>query len=701
MTRAVPAWAAMALIVVAGLAAYSNSLRGEFFEYDDVESIRDNPHIRRLWPPSEALSLPLWDTGATVDARPVLSLSFALNHALFGPAPWGFHVVNVAIHIAAGLLLFGIVWRTIEGLPIEDCRLKIWPKPDGVGKLSVKSAIVNRQSSIAIALSIALLWVVHPLHTEAVTYTVQRAASMAGMFYLLTLYCAIRGFAAEEKCSVSSVQCSGGKEEMSAPLSLNTEHRILITGARRRWYAAAVLSCVLGAGTKQTIVSAPLIMFLYDGVFVSGSYTLAWRRHRRFYAALLSSWIILAGLAWHARHDIAMTHEQAGTLGYALTQPGVILRYLRLSIWPSDLVFDYTNRYARTLVEIVPPALALAVPAAGGAVALWRRHWLGFVAAWFFAILAPSSSVVVTQNVINEHHVYLPLVAVLACVVVGTATFLQRCVAPLTGRRTAQVAAVALVSAAVGVLALRTYDRNRDWRNALVYWTDNVTKRPQSATAHNNLGKVLLERGEIEQAKLHFRAALAISPHNVNARFNLGLAQLAGGRTGRARESFRKAVERNPSSADAHYFLGLALLKERNDGDAVPVLRRAVELGAGQPARDLLKQVEEARRAALHDAAANEHAEGGDLPLAIAEWTEVLKLRPRHAATHFNIGAAWLQSGDPARAIEFFEKALAIDPDSVRAREELAKARRVLERRSGLRLPRRSPRAKAGGQAGD
>ena len=104
---------ALLLIVIAGVIAYWNSFDGAFV-YDDLDAVRDNPHIRRLWPPSEAMSLPMLGSEATVDRRPVLSLSFALNHALFGPEPWGYHLVNLMIHIAAGLLLFGVVRRTIQ-----------------------------------------------------------------------------------------------------------------------------------------------------------------------------------------------------------------------------------------------------------------------------------------------------------------------------------------------------------------------------------------------------------------------------------------------------------------------------------------------------------------------------------------------------------------------------------------------------------
>ncbi|MBT7702373.1 MAG: hypothetical protein HN700_18950, partial [Verrucomicrobia bacterium] len=208
-------WLPFLLLMVAGVLAYWNSFDGVFL-FDDFASIRDNPYIRVLWPLSRSMSLPLSDTGLTVDGRPLLSLSFALNHWLFGPEPWGYHLVNLLIHLTAGLLLFGIVRRTLE-LPQFRERYA--------------------QSGTWLALASALIWLVHPLQTESVTYIVQRAESLMGMLFLLTLYCAIRGF----------------------------------TGAKcGRWYLAAVLVCACGMGVKEIMFSAPLLVLLYDYIFNDG-----------------------------------------------------------------------------------------------------------------------------------------------------------------------------------------------------------------------------------------------------------------------------------------------------------------------------------------------------------------------------------------------------------------------------------------------
>ena len=154
--------AAIALIVIAVAAAYANSLAGKFV-LDDIPSIPGNPAIRHLWPLSDALTPPR-GAGVTVEGRPVLNLSFAVNFALGGTSVRGYHLANLAIHILACLALFGIVRRTLAGL--GD-----FPRGD----------------ALPVACACALIFGLHPLQTESVSYIAQRAESLMGLFFLVSL----------------------------------------------------------------------------------------------------------------------------------------------------------------------------------------------------------------------------------------------------------------------------------------------------------------------------------------------------------------------------------------------------------------------------------------------------------------------------------------------------------------------------------
>ena len=424
---------AAALIVLAALAAYANSLSGPFI-FDDQTAIVDNPTIRHLWPPTESLTPPL---NQTTSGRPLLNGSFALNYALGGLDPFGYHVLNLLIHLLAGLTFFGLVRRTL----LHPSLRERWAG-----------------AALPIALASALIWTVHPLQTEAVTYVVQRGESLMGLFYLLTLYTFAR---------------SAGSPQPA------------------RWQIFSVLACLLGMATKEVMATAPLMVFLYDRTFVAGSFRDAWRRRRAYYSALAATGLLLAAL-------MTTTHGRGGTAGfglpfawwqYALTQLRVVTHYLSLAVWPSPLVLDYGN----TMVEENPyAALPCALWVLGlVALALWALRYrpvTGFLGAWFFLILAPSSSIlpVVTQAT-AEHRLYLPLAAVVVFAVCGLYAWL--------GPRS-WWAWLALVP----VLAWLTARRNDDYHSVLSIWQDNVANCPGNARAYNNLGDYWLAAGNPKTA---------------------------------------------------------------------------------------------------------------------------------------------------------------------------------------------------------
>ena len=170
------------LLSLAALAAWSNSFHGAFV-LDDIPTIVANPSIRRLGALGTVLSPP--KIGSPVTGRPLVNLTLALNYAASGTQVWSYHALNLLIHLLAGLTLFGVVRRTLEQ-----------PIPCGRSLLagdSSRASSFQQSNTLPIAFAVALLWTVHPLQTEAVTYIVQRAESLAALFYLLTLYCTIRG----------------------------------------------------------------------------------------------------------------------------------------------------------------------------------------------------------------------------------------------------------------------------------------------------------------------------------------------------------------------------------------------------------------------------------------------------------------------------------------------------------------------------
>jgi tetratricopeptide (TPR) repeat protein len=552
-----------AVLAIGALAAYRHSFSAPLL-LDDEASIAGNPTIRHLWPIGTALSPPAG--GITVSGRPLLNLSLALNYAAGGLSVWGYHAVNLAIHILAGLTLWGIVRRTFP-------------------------------SRALIAWAIALIWTLHPLQTESVTYLIQRAESLMGLFYLLTLYSFIRY--AEEP----------GKW-------------------REVWAAFSVLACLCGMATKEVMVSAPIVVLLYDRTFLAGSFGEAWRRRRMVYLGLASTWILLACLV------LSGGGNRNGSIGfglgvswwaYGLTQFQAIAHYLRLVLWPHPLIFEYGTFQIQSAGQIVPYAAVIVPLIAATVVALWRWPVGGFLGFWFFAILAPTSLVSGATQTIAEHRMYLALAPVLIAAGIGGAALVEW---RLGAARGAAVTSVILILIA-GICGLGTLRRNHDYRSALALWSDTVAHRPGNALAHNNLGRALDLAGRKAEAIAQYEEALRLKPDFAEAHNNVGLARLAQpGRLDAAIAQFAEAVRLQPNFAEAHNNLGLAW-------SAAP----------------------------------------GRIAAAIAEYQETIRIRPDFAAAHDNLGLAWsTQPGRAKEAIAEFETAVRLEPDFAEAHNNLGLA---------------------------
>ncbi len=479
---------AAVLIILAGLAAYANSFQGVFV-FDDEPAIARNENLKALWPLTRAMSAP---EDTTLSGRPVAALSFAIDHAIHGGSLSGFHATNLAIHLIASLLLFGIVRRTLETEAFGDAM---------------------RQSAPGLAFATALLFAIHPLQTGAVTYLVQRVESLMGCFYLATLYSAVRAHAA-------------------SPL------------ARLFWCGLAVVTCGLGMATKEVMVTAPLIVILWDYFFAPGR----GRQRLPLYGALASTWLILGVLV--------ASGARAGSVGfgfeawpwwrYLLTQAEVLIHYLRLAFYPRPLVLDYDWPGVSSWTRVVLPGLVILGLLGATFMGVLRKHPAAFAGAWFFLILAPTSSVLpIVTEVAAEHRMYLPLASVIALLVIASFKLLREATARFF-----------LVTAAVVLLGWMTHNRNEDYRDFDRIWLDTIAKRPDNARARNNYATSLLAQGRFSDAEVHLRAAVARNVAFAEAEANLGVALSAQGQLDEGAAHLARALVLRPEFAEANRNLG-------------------------------------------------------------------------------------------------------------------------------------------------
>ena len=290
-----------------------------------------------------------------------------------------------------------------------------------------------------------------------------------------------------------------------------------------------------------------------------------------------------------------------------------MLYYLRLAAWPDPLCFDYFGwPMAGTGLSILLPTLVIAILLGATAWKCKTNSVWGLLGAWFFLILAPSSSFVPTDSLAYEHRMYLSLAAVVVLVVMG--------IHALAGRRT--VAVVAVLAVGLGLVTVR---RNVDYHSEFAIWADTVAKRPQDPRAHNNLGTVLQRAGRIDEAITHYEQALRIRPDDAKAHNNLGTALQGAGRIDEAIAHYEQALRIKPDDAGAHNNLANVFLAE------------------------------------------------GKLSDAIGHYEQSLQVNPHYADAHYYLGVALAQTGKTEEAIGHFEEALRIRPDYAEAQNALAR----------------------------
>jgi len=443
--------------------------------------------------------------------------------------------------------------------------------------------------------------------------------------------------------------------------------------------------------TKQVMVTAPVLVLLYDRAFVSGSFRTSLANRRWYYVSLAVTWLLLGFLIYRSSLAAVSVGFQAGVSwpAYALTELRVVTEYLKLAFWPHPLVFDYgTEILATDPLAVVPYALII-VAILVGVVIAWRKSPMaGFLGVWFFLILAPTSTVVpIAEQPMAESRVYLSLAAVVVLV-----TLLSYAL----GRHRAFVA-LGIVAAGLGALTVR---RNCDYRSEPSIWEDTVARYPHTSRGHYNLGVALArDPSRLAEAIAHYKVALLLKPTYAEAHNNLGnaLAQIPG-QSAEAVAHYEEALRLKPNLADAHNNLAIALaampgrLPEaiahyeaalRSKPDYAEAHYNLAIVLAKMPGRlaEAIAHYEEAVRL-KPDFAGAHHNLGmalarvpGRLTEAIAHYEEALRNRPDYADAHNNLAIALAQiPGRLPEAIAHYEKALRLKPDYAEAHNNLAVA---------------------------
>lgn len=652
------------LIITIGLLAYSNTFNVPFV-FDDGYNISDNPVVKSVGNFVSSF------TGYEYNPRRFVGyLTFALNYHFGGLSVTGYHIVNFAIHMVNGMLVYFLVILTFR-----TPHFSIQPAVRGAGNLE----------SSTIALLSAILFVAHPIQTQAVTYIVQRFTSLATMFYLLSVVLYIRSRLAR----LNAVKVAS--------------------------FLFSLFCAVLAMKTKEIAFTLPIIIVLYEGIFFASPL----KRRLLFLVPVVMALAIipisivgndkplgelLSDLSEKTRADTEIARWD-----YLVTEMRVLTTYVRLVFLPVNQNLDYNYPIYHSV--LTPPViLSLLFLSALLAVATyllytsWRAgsmrymsedegsvvgaatpmryayfRLVGFGILWFFVTLSVESSFIPLGDVIFEHRIYLPSVGIFIAMMSALSVTMEG----VCGRWPAHGKIVLSITAfVILIMAGTTFARNRIWQDDVALWEDVVLKSPGRARGHNNLGFAYDGKGRVDRAFEEFRKAVALDPHYARPHYNMAALYSRKGQADEAIAEYEQSIALNPQDAVSYNGLGLAYSTKGEVDRAIQEFNRAVALkpgfvaaysnlgnayaekGLADKAIEALKKtgIEKPDLAAIFNNKGGEYAGKGEYEKAIGEYHKAIAINPNYAIAINNLGTAYFKQGLLEKAVEHYNRAIKLNP---------------------------------------
>ncbi len=601
-----------AIIVILGIIIYSNTFNSSF-HFDDIPNIVENSAIKDIKDFS-AINNHIY-------RRVVGFYTFALNYHFHELDVPGYHVVNLLIHLSASIMAW---WLSFLILSTPVMR---------------KEAVSGHKKTIALA--VGLLFVSHPVQTQAVTYIVQRLASLSTLFYLTSL-------ALYVKARLTVTKRSSLRSSL-----------LFFTGA--------ALSAFLGMFTKETVFTLPFAVMLTEiSFFYTGKIKeiLKNRTLLLYSLPVLMFALIIPGMMYikHNKYIIyklfrIIPSQRPGdpllsSAVYLMTQFRVIVTYIRLLFVPVNQNLDYDFPASHSFFEFrffeLPPMVGFVILVLIFFGALWlfqRKRLLSFGILWFFLTLSVESSFKPISNVIFEHRLYLPML--------GFCLFITGSLYHIAWKKYRKAAVTAFLIL-ICVMSVLTFARNKVWEDEITLCTDIIKKSPNKARPYVNRGKEYILMGEIKKAREDIERALELDPDNPQALNDYGIILYKQSSFDEGIKYFYKAAGLEHWNFKFYYNLGNALYEQGRYEEAF----KQYDYIRGYISRD---------NAAVHNLMGKAASRKGDYDVALKNLNKALELDPELADAHFNFGKL-LQSQDKSEeAIEHYMDAIRIDPKMAEA----------------------------------
>ncbi len=573
-------FAAVFGIVLLGSLIYAHTLNVPWY-MDDIRAIVENRSIQRL---QDALQ------NLFFSSRGIADVTFAINYSFGKTSVFGYHLVNIAIHLVTSCLVF----------------------------LLFKRVFRNR---FLLALGGALIFVAHPLQTQAVTYVVQRMTSLAALFFFLALYLYVRAREASEDPPACHLL----------------------------FYIGALVCGALAVLTKQNTAVLPVALILFDRYFLPAEQRPPWRRLLLYAAPFAVVPILLAiksllapMLTGSGISDVGglpdLIHlRHSSPTNYLVTEFSVIWVYLRLLIFPYGQALDYDLPIVAAIWTWKNLIAFIGVAALLSAAAVLRKR-LPCVSAgilWFFLCLSVESTVI-PLDPIFEHRLYLPMFGFAMVVMAGFARL---------PRRTALVGILLITT----ILAVLAWKRNDLWNDPIAFHQDNLRRAPRSERVHVDLANAYRKEGRLKEAQPLYERALEINPDYVLIHINLSMVYTAQKKHQKAVEVLLEGLRRNPSHFKLYNNLGVLYNLMGKFHDAASFLETGVRL--------------EPNNATMHFNLALAYERLNRLDEAVTHYRRAIALESANPDTHFNLGSALYKKGDKHQALQEFLTATRLNPE--------------------------------------
>jgi len=644
------------IFLILGFSIYWNTLDTPFY-LDDVARIQDNTSIRISNLSFNQIKNAAFGKNLS-NNRPIGNITFALNYYFHKYDLAGYHILNITIHILTGFFLFLFVRTTLSEF---NCNII-----GQTGKIE-SDKIFNPKN---IALAVALIWLVHPLNTNSVTYIVQRVNSLASMFFLLSFLLYAKGRIAQinfseiepESFEQKNQNSKSTKQKKERTYNRKTDIRGLKIKQPYLFFAGSALSWLMALGCKQTAATLPFFIFIYEWFFFQ-NLDRDWLQNNLKY---IIGTVVLFGLIAFLYLGPEPLNKISSIADFAnkeftfteriLTQSRVVIYYLSLFFYPhpSRLNLDHDFPLSHSLIDPLTTLLSLIIIIGAIGIAFYlvkKERLLSFCILWYFGNLIIESSII-PLAIIFEHRTYLPSMLISLIIVMLLNRYMK-----------IRWLKISILCAIIAVFSVWTYQRNITWADKVTFWNDSAAKSPGKARPHYNLGMALAEQEKMSEAINHFSTALKLKPNFYKVHNSLGSVFMNLGRTDEAIKHFFEVLKLDSQNTLAYYNLGVAFAIQGKISEAVNYYSNAIRIDPGYT--DALMNL------------GNIMANQGFMNEAIRYYNNALEIEPYNENIHYNLGIILINNGKIEESIQHFREAIRIKPEFTEAGNSLDQSLKI------------------------